>query len=93
MQSLTQRYRPHYCVRSHLALLVAEAEQACRKMTRAFPQAAEAMHLAGLVAMRQGNQAVAAERMGRAAIADANSAEIQHDHAQAGGANAAYQHD
>ncbi|RCK28630.1 hypothetical protein TH1_09140 [Thalassospira lucentensis MCCC 1A00383 = DSM 14000] len=52
-------------------------------MTRAFPQAAEAMHLAGLVAMRQGNQAVAAERMGRAAIADANSAEIQHDHAQA----------
>ena len=62
---------------------LAEAEEACRKMTRAYPQAAEAMHLAGLVAMRQGNLSVAAERMGRAAIADANSAEIQHDHAQA----------
>ena len=62
---------------------LAEAEQACRTMTRSYPQAAEAMHLAGLVAMRQGNQTLAAERMGRAAIADANSAEIQHDHAQA----------
>lgn len=59
------------------------AEEVCLRMIRAYPQAAEAMHLAGLVAMRQGNQTLAAERMGRAAIADANSAEIQHDHAQA----------
>jgi tetratricopeptide (TPR) repeat protein len=62
---------------------LAEAESACRKMTLAYPQAAEAMHLAGLVAMKQGNGDIAAERMGRAAIADANNAEIQHDHAQA----------
>lgn len=62
---------------------LAEAEEACQSMIRAFPQAADAMHLAGLVAMRHGNKALAAERMGRAAIADANSAEIQHDHAQA----------
>ncbi|WP_412559413.1 tetratricopeptide repeat protein [Thalassospira sp. MIT1370] len=62
---------------------LAEAEEACRKLIHAYPQAAEAMHLAGLVAARQGNQTLAAERMGRAAIADANSAEIQHDHAQA----------
>ncbi|WP_343833711.1 tetratricopeptide repeat protein [Thalassospira tepidiphila] len=61
----------------------AEAEESCQRMIRSFPQAAEAMHLAGLVAMRHGNQSLAAERMGRAAIADANSAEIQHDHAQA----------
>lgn len=62
---------------------LAEAEEACRTMIRSYPQAAEGMHLAGLVAMGQGNQTLAAERMGRAAIADANSAEIQHDHAQA----------
>ena len=44
---------------------LAEAESACRKMTLAYPQAAEAMHLAGLVAMKQGNGDIAAERMGR----------------------------
>lgn len=61
----------------------AEAEDACRMMTLAYPQAVEPMHLAGLVALQQGRHDIAAERMGRAAIADASSAEIQHDHARA----------
>ncbi|MCC9622635.1 tetratricopeptide repeat protein [Thalassospira sp. MA62] len=60
-----------------------QAEDICRKMIRAYPQEPQAMHLAGLVAMKQGNPSLAAERMGHAAIADANNAEIQHDHAQA----------
>ncbi len=61
----------------------AEAEDACRMLTLAYPQAVEPMHLAGLVALQQGRFDVAAERMGRAAIADASNAEIQHDHARA----------
>ncbi|MDP2698173.1 tetratricopeptide repeat protein [Thalassospira sp.] len=60
-----------------------EAEDACRMLALAFPQAVEPMHLAGLVALQQGRPDVAAERMGRAAIVDASNAEIQHDHAQA----------
>mgnify|MGYP003624159415 CR=1 FL=1 len=61
----------------------AEAEDACRILTLAYPQAVEPMHLAGLVALKQGRFDIAAERMGRAAIADASNAEVQHDHARA----------